>query len=298
MKRLLRVLLRLVAVVLLLAVAAAVYAVLSVDRRIGAVHAVTVPSVPALSGPEAVERGRYLVTNVAACIDCHDRDFGGRVLVDSPLMGTLAGANLTRGQGGIGARYADEDFIRALTHGVRRDGRSVVYMPSQQYHFGADDLGAIVAFLRSLPPVDRELPAPRVGVVAAVMTAFGDMKLLPAEHIDHAGFALPASELAADPVKAGEQLVAKAGCRACHGPHFEGGFGPPPGAANLTPVGIGGWTEADFFAALRHGVRPNGTKLADAMPRTLGEMADGDLKRIFAYLQTLKPAGTKTKRQS
>jgi cytochrome c553 len=213
-------------------------------------------------------------------------------------MGTLAGANLTHGKGGIGGRYADEDFVRALTHGVRKDGRSVVYMPSQEYHFGADDLAAIVAFLRSLPPVDRELPRPRVGVVAAVMTAFGDLRLLPAEHIDHARLALPPSALAPDPVKAGEQLVAKAGCRACHGPHFEGGFGPPPGAANLTPVGIGGWTEADFFAALRRGVRPNGARLAETMPRTLGAMEDSDLRRIFAYLQTLAPAGTKTRSQS
>ncbi len=32
-----------------------------------------------------------------------------------------------------------------------------------------------------------------------------------------------------------------------------------PDAANLTPVGIGGWTEADFKTAIRDGRRPNGT---------------------------------------
>jgi hypothetical protein len=78
MRRILRILVRAIAVLALLAAAAVAYAVVSVGRRVDAVHATTVPAVPAAGGPEAVARGRYLVTSVATCIDCHDTDFTTR----------------------------------------------------------------------------------------------------------------------------------------------------------------------------------------------------------------------------
>ena len=71
-----------------------------------------------------------------------------------------------------------------------------------------------------------------------------------------------------------------------------------PDAANLTPVGIGAWTEADFKTAIREGRRPNGTPLLPAMPRAYQVMPDEELGKIFAYLKTLPPSGTKSKNQS
>lgn len=298
MKRLLRVILRLVLVLLLIAASVVVYAVVNVHRRLDRTYTTVAPSVPPLSGPEAVARGRYLVTTVASCTDCHDSDFGGKVMVDQRLLGTLAGANLTAGRGGLGARYSDEDFIRALTHGVRKDGRSVIFMPSQEYKLSAADLGAIVAFLRTLPPVDRELPAPRIGPIAALMAVFGSARLLPAEHIDHANFRVASADRPADPAEAGAKLVAQGGCRGCHGPDLEGGYGPPPGGANLTPVGLAGWNERDFFRAVREHRRPNGTEIAETMPRTIGQMSDDDLKAVFAFLKTVPAGGSKTKSQA
>ena len=100
-----------------------------------------------------------------------------------------------------------------------------------------------------------------------------------------------------NPIAAGDYLVSSAGCRGCHGQDLVGGGGPPPGGGNITPVGIGDWTEADFKHALREGKRPNGTTLAPQMPRAFGAMSDEDLSKVFAYLKTVPAKGTKTKNQ-
>jgi cytochrome c553 len=297
-KRLLRYLLYSVAVILLAVAGLVAYGYLNLHSRMDRTYAVTVPPVVVPHGDAAaIERGRYLATSVASCVDCHDNDFGGRVFIDVGPMATIHGTNLTRGKGGIGASYTDDDLVRALAHGVRKDGRSVIYMPSHFYKLSEPDTGAIIAFIRSLPPVDREHPSPRYGPLGAVLTAFGQVELFPAEHIDHANFRLASSDRPADPVRAGEQIVATAGCRGCHGPSFEGGFGPPPGGANLTPVGLEGWTEADFFRALREHRRPDGSHIAETMPLAIGQMSDDDLRAMYAYLKTLPPLGAKTASQ-
>ena len=83
----------------------------------------------------------------------------------------------------------------------------------------------------------------------------------------------------------------------CHGANLTGGGGPPPGASNITPVGIGDWSEQDFFVALRTHKRPNGSEISESMPRTYGEMSDDDLRRILGYLRSVPAAGQKTANQ-
>ena len=67
--------------------------------------------------------------------------------------------------------------------------------------------------------------------------------------------------------------------------------------ANITPVGIGDWSERDFVRALREHKRPNGSTISDAMPRAYGQMTDDDLEKIYAYLKTVPRKGEKTKSQ-
>lgn len=63
---------------------------------------------------------------------------------------------------------------------------------------------------------------------------------------------------------------------------------------NLTPdvaTGLGSWTESMFIKALRTGKdMGEGRDILPPMPWfNYGQMTDGDLKAIFAYLQSLKP---------
>jgi mono/diheme cytochrome c family protein len=244
----------------------------------------------------AIARGKHLADNVMNCHDCHAKDFGGRVMFDGGfLVARLAGPNLTRGKGGIGASYSDADWVRALKHGVRRDGSPLIVMPSQWFsQLPASDMAAMIAYLKTLPPVDREMPPVSAGPLGRLMV-LQEPKLIPAELIDHTKplAAAAPSEL----IARGEHLASIAGCRSCHKADLVGGDGPPPGSSNITPVGIGAWTKEDFFRTLRTGRTPDNRTLSESMPRALGNMSDEELDAIWAYLKTVPPKGEKTARQ-
>ena len=297
MKRLLKGLVWIVAVLVMLASGLVGYVYAVSGARLSKSYTVSVPSLTIPSDPASLARGKYIVEKVSQCTDCHAPDLGGKEMENNFAMGRLHSANLTRGRGGIGARYTDQDFVRTMLHGVRPDGKSVVYMPSADYHFTEHDLASVIAYVKSVPPVDREHPAPAAGPMTRALSVFVGFPLSPASLIDHdrVTFATPKDEH--NPAAIGEQLVGTAGCVGCHGPEFAGGGGPPPGAGNITPVGIGSWTQQDFLTAVRDHKRPNGTTIDDAMPRGYGQMSDADLCNIFAFLKTLPAKGEKTKNQ-
>jgi cytochrome c553 len=207
-------------------------------------------------------------------------------------MARLYASNLTRGKGGVGGTYTDLDWERAIRHGVRPDGTSLLFMPSLEYQFlNDDDLGALIAYLRSLPPVDRERKPNSVGPIGRTLMLKGDLALIPAERVDHLhhAAAVPMSFSA----EYGHYLSEVGGCTGCHGEHFSGGHipGTPPewkAAANITPAGIGHYTEEDFFRALREGIRPPGTPLDSLMPfRNTRHMTDDEIRSLWLYLKTV-----------
>lgn len=105
--------------------------------------------------------------------------------------------------------------------------------------------------------------------------------------------------------KRGQYLAKVGGCVGCHtedkkdAASFAGGralktpfgifYGP-----NITPhpeAGIGRWTEADFIRAIRYGERPDGANYFPAFPYpSFTRISDGDLRDLWAYLQTLPPS--------
>jgi mono/diheme cytochrome c family protein len=296
MKRLLKWTTRVVAVLALAIAAFVAYIYYASNREMSRVYAVTVPSIPIPTDAASIARGKYLVQRVSPCAVGHATDLGGKIVEDNFAMGRLLGPILSNGRGGLGATLSDQDYVRALLHGVKPDGRSVRFMPAADFRFSEADLGAIVAYVKSVPPVDRELPSLSIGPMARTLGLLVDFPLAPASKIDHAHVTFEPPPAPND-TAAGSYIVATAGCRACHGADFTGGGGPPPGASNITPVGIGNWTEQQFVTALREHKRPNGSTLSDVMPRVYGQMTDEDLGKIYAYLQTVPRKGEKTKRQ-
>jgi mono/diheme cytochrome c family protein len=267
-----------------------------IERRLTRQYTVSVPRVEISADPESIERGRHIAHNVSACVECHKQDLGGQVLPEGevPPGSTLAASNLTSGEGGIGATYSDEDWVRALLHAVGPDRLPLIFMPSHDYHFTERELGSLIAYLKSLPPVNRPLPQPQIGLLMRVLTYAEGFPLVPAELIDHdeprLAAAPPPEQLS--PVEQGRRLVSAGACVACHTADFAGGGGPPPGGANITPAGLKGWTEADFIRVIRERVRPDGRELLPQMPASYAGMSDDELKAIWAFLQTV-PAKTR-----
>lgn len=252
-------------------------------------HAFTVPSDSA-----SVARGEHLVRAIGKCGDCHGQDLGGQEFINDPAFGFVYASNLTRGAGGIGNTYTDADWERAVRHGIAPDSRRLLIMPSNEYQYLSDeDLGQIVAYLRSVPAIDKPRPATKVGPVARALYASGTLPLFPADFVTHADQPVPS--IPVDSTTTYGKYLADVGCSGCHGAGYGGGKipGTPPelpAAANITPTGIGHYTFADFDAILRTGTRPDGSKLHPFMPiHATKLMTAVEMKAVHEYLRTLPP---------
>jgi cytochrome c553 len=243
----------------------------------------------------SVKRGQHIVGAIAVCTQCHGPTLGGAVVQDDRSARVVA-PNLTRG--GIGATYTDADFVRAIGDGVDPSGRQLWMMPTDDYHhLSDDDLGALIAFLKSLPPTTADLPTDELHPYGRLRFALGRFDLLPAERVDRSTPRPPAVAVDLSPAY-GEYLVLIAGCARCHGEGLSGGVvpGAPSGArpaANLTPTGLGNWSEADFVRAMRAGRRPDGSAIDTAMPWPyFAQMSDLELRAIWAFLSVGPPRQT------
>ena len=279
-------------VTLVAAFAATVWIVSS--RQIAAT--LSLPARPFTAGPRdsaTLARGAHLVDAIGKCADCHGEDLGGTVFVDDPGLGRVVAPNLT--PGGRLASWSDAEIERALRHGVTRDGRRLMVMPSEEYNRLSDeDAAAVIAYLRTRPAVTRDLPAHDLRFLARALMVTGQLPLFGAARIDH-GRSAPARVVASTSADYGKYLAEVGGCTGCHGPGLSGGKipGTPPDwkpAANLTPSGIGTWSEADFFRARREGRRPAGTPIDSIMPwKRTARMTDDEIRAVWLYLKTVPP---------
>lgn len=241
----------------------------------------------------SIEKGKHLTS--VLCMECHGANFSGlKSWFRSDALGSIDSANLTSGQGGIGIEYQSvEDYMRAIRHGVDPEGKPI-YMPAvlALNHLSDEDLGAIIAYLKLLPPVDQITQGHQQLSSLAVILIGAGRFTMPAELVDHNN-QHPAAPPAGVNPEYGQYLVEISHCKECHGVDLSGGRHPDPSLTmigpNLTPGGdLASWTEQDFLNALRTGVTPSGRYLSPLMPWPyIGQMTDGELQAIWLYLQSL-----------
>ena len=243
---------------------------------------------------EAIARGEHMAVT-RGCTDCHAADLGGRVLVDAFPIGRIAAPNLTQGKGSIGLLDATR-MERAIRHGLGEGGRLLLYMPATDFSALSDaDTADLMAYVSTRPAVDREIPPPAAGPLIRTLFLLDKAPLAYALKVDHHAAHVGAVEAATTPEYG--RYIARA-CMGCHGEHFSGGHVPGtppdfPDAANITPAGIGKWSKADFFAAMREGRRPDGRTLNTFMPwKAFATMTDMELDALWAFLQTVPAANT------
>lgn len=267
------------------------------ERKRDRVVVLDVKGVTVGTDDATLARGKYLFA-ARGCGDCHAANGAGRVFIDDPQGGfKVRSPNIT--PGGVVAKYTDVDWVRAIRHGVRPDGRALFVMPSEDYNRLTDaDVAALIAFARTLPAVQGEGASFSVPLPVKAMYAFGVVKDA-SEKIDHS---LPPAQPVAEGVTPEHGKYVANLCLGCHGHGLSGGKipgGPPtwPAASNLTP-GTGTvmnvYDSADKLKAMfRSGKRPDGSKIAVMPFETLREMSDTDVGALYAYLKTLapKPAG-------
>jgi mono/diheme cytochrome c family protein len=245
--------------------------------------------------PEAAKEGERLF-GARGCKKCHGADAGGVLILDVPLMGTVYGANLTRGKGSAVANYTEADWVRTVRHGVKPSGYPTQVMDSKEYQFITDrDLGLIVAYLRTVPPVDRQNPPFRITTLSYIFHGLDMLDVTSADQVDHQrnNDTVPAPSAAPE----FGQYVVRLQCMQCHGDGLSGGkLSGAPGLAipaNLTPddeTGLGKWTYEQFVTAMQTGKRPDGRVLDSLMPWDVyTSMSNEELTAIWTYLRSLPP---------
>lgn len=312
MKKLLRPLLVLAALLLLLVSLAAGYVYYFLPD-VG-----KAPELKVEITPERVERGRYLATSVAVCIDCHStRDWS--LFSGPPIAGTAGkgGEVFAREFGFPGTFYArnitpyalsqwtDGEIFRTITTGVSRKGNAL--FPIMPYgHYGKtdkEDIYSIIAYIRSLPAITHDVAVSQPDFPAGLL-----MNLAPVKP------SFVSRPLRSDTVRYGEYMANMAACVECHsreskgqviaGTEFGGGreFRMPGGivrSANLTnhATGLANMSREQFlqrFAVYKDSsyrspkLRP--TDFNSPMPWTMyAGMTPEDLSAIYAYLRTVQP---------
>jgi mono/diheme cytochrome c family protein len=278
---------------------------------------------------ERIERGKYLANSVTVCMDCHStRDWSK---FSAPLVpGTLGKGgerfDHTMGFPGVyysknvtpaGIRdYTDGELYRVITTGVNKDGKAMFpVMPYLNYgKMDDEDVYSIIAYLRSLEPIESEVPDSKSDFPMNFILNLIPVKGTPMKRPDPS-----------DQVAYGGYLINAAACQECHTQvkngqiipelAFSGGreFAFPDGSvlrtSNITPdeeTGIGTWTREAFVARFKiyadsSYVPPavNPGEFNSIMPWIMySHMTDEDLSAIYAYLKTVKPLKNKVEKYS
>ena len=233
---------------------------------------VPVDSIKIPTDAAAIARGEHVAV-IWSCTYCHGEDLSGKLVEDNSFMGTIPATNLTAGKGGIGESYTDTDWIRAIRHGIKPDGRGEIMM-GNYYTMSDQDLGDLIAYLKQIPPVDSSLPSMRIGTVLPLAPAIG--YLVPAaEQIDH-NAPRPADPIPGATVEYGSYLSSI--CMGCH-------------SSNLSS-NLESWSQEDFTRMMQTGVLPNGEQLGAGMP-LYREMNETELTALWLYFQSGRPTSQK-----
>jgi len=275
----------------LIIVAAGVLAVIGTSQ-LNRTYDIEPESITIPTDEASLARGEYLAT--ALCMECHGENLSGELMFSDPGMATLYAPNLTPSEAGVGS-FSDGDLVRAMRHAVSPEGTTYIIMPSNiLINWSEEDLGATIAYLKTLEPSDNPTPDKTVGILGRVLLptgALGDVFI--ASWLDH-DTPFPEMPEIGPTAEYGAYFIGAGGCTMCHGTDMQGGPPPPdiPEIGEVPPaVQAGGWTREEFLTAVTTGVTPDDRQLdPERMPWELyNKFNQEDLEAVHAYLQTLLP---------
>lgn len=266
-------------------------AYISVEQRRNTHYKVVPQGISVPTDSAALALGARLV-KAKGCTDCHGSDLGGRIFLDDPKLGHIIAPNLTKGDGGLPQDHNAQDWLLALKHGVRRNEKPLLIMPSHEFTLLSEkDMGAIIAYTSTLPRIDRAFPeGSSLGPLGYILTDLGKLPLFPAEMINH-DRTLVREVKAEVSIEYGKYISTS--CQGCHRENMKGGEPLAPGfpvVKDISSTGTPGqWTDEQFIQTLRTGVTPEGRVLNPAdMPWPMAkEFNDVELKALHLYLNSL-----------
>ena len=275
-------------IVLLIIVISAI--ILTMNHRLSKSYTLNTRSFNIPDDSSSLARGKRL--SAIHCAGCHGENFQCITILKDDAIGMINSANLTKGKGSVTLNYSDDDWIKAIRHGIDPNGRPLLVMPSKEFYYLSDnDLGSIIAYMKTVMPIDNEISKYQITMLTKVLITMGAFgKVISAEEIDHYA-PRPVSPLEGVTLSYGHYMATTSGCFVCHGQNLTGGKDPnpqAPPAPDITKSGnFGKWSEEDFISVIRTGRTPEGKQLSIFMPwKDFGKMTDMELKALYKFLKS------------
>ena len=260
-------------------IAGAVVYVLS-ERVLRHTYAIPAVAISIRTDPASIGEGQRLAI-VRGCFGgCHGKQAEGAVMFDEPMIARFVAPNLTAAV----RKYSDAELAVIIRNGVRPGGRSMVVMPSEAFVLLTDeDVGRIIAFLRSLPAVDGPGPSLSLGPLGRVGLATGKFKLV-AQLIAET---VPPPEATSKEATYGRYL-ARTTCAQCHGTSLRGASNPAFTSPTLQVAAA--YSQEAFTELLRTGVPLGGRKLGEMgvwSRNHLSHLTDAEIAALYSYLHAM-----------
>ena len=263
---------------LLLALAGAAVVYAMSERVVRARHVISAPafSTPLPTDSASLAEGERIAWT-RGCQGCHGAQLEGKVFFSEPRIATLVAPNLTR----LVPVRSDADLERALRHGLRPDGTTLLSMPSEMLRsLTDDDVARLIAWLRTQAPVDGNDGGRLVGPLGRVGLVGGQFRT--SRYYIETETPLPPPADAA--LRLGH-YIATTTCTECHGNEMQGVDGSPA----LPPI-VQAYARDEFAEFLRTGTAKGGRELPMMSPvargrfvHLTGEEVDG----LYSYLLSL-----------
>ena len=226
--------------------------------------------VPTDSGE--VAEGRR-IAQVTGCLHCHGEKLNGGLVDDIPNLVRLVAPNISV----MLPEYSDAQLTTMLRKGVKRDGKSVLFMPSEMYrHLRDEDLARLIAYLRTVPPTHEGVQEKtEVRIIARALLAFDEIK--------PAALAIETLPVPVTGASRGHNQT-MAFCSECHGQNLEG-FAP----IQAPPLSVAkAYTLAQFTRLLHEGTAIGDRPLKLMGPTSRARFAaltPEEVAGIYVYLQ-------------
>lgn len=282
----------LIPIVILLGLICALYLYIDYDinQRTNITYSFEMQNVNIDTSNHILKRGAHLL-DIKGCTDCHGSDLSGKIFLDQVELGRISASNLTKGKGGLPPNYSYQDWINALRHGIGKDGKPLLFMPSHESTFlSKKDIDAIISYCQQIPSIDNCLPKNKLGPLVKVLTYFGKMPLLSVEMIDHNR---PITSDVSSAVGISQGAYLSVSCAGCHRSNMQGGDPLAPGMSKVPSITNSGnlknYSSDQFLTALRTGLKPTGQQMKDEdMPwKMTSKYTDDEIQSLYLYLKSL-----------
>jgi cytochrome c553 len=263
----------LAAVIVAIPLVTLAYVYIASERLLDRHYSLPPSSVRAATGAVAIAHGDHLA-HAYGCTDCHRPNLEGAFIPDFGVWSL----NLTQ----LATTFSDQDFDRAIRHGLRPDGTSVAeYMPSDAFQYMSDaDLADILAFIRAHPPHGVAHAIPSYGIVQryALLTGKGKTGQM--------WFPLQKPALDLGPEHDRGRHIAMTACGECHTTSLQGATPPQAGLPPDLAI-VAAYDRATFLHFMHTGKAAGNRELPmmSAVARVrVGHLSDPDLKALYDYL--------------